>query len=461
MLRALTRFASAWLVLQMPAWASAEPVRYGVGQPWLTVVNDTVVFDGVDPSIGFDPERGWLNFGGPPPTLDAAGGVTVERDTLIRLDIARTNGLRQATTASGTRYVLEVAGRLPPGFQQHRTIATVVPGDPWRWQVPGVAAPLDIHAETAGALRVASATGGHALEMRLATTEPVKVHAFSLTEPARLVVDVSALPPDAAVPSATQDQVVRKVWPGVTAVERAAATAEAHSRVHEVVLANDARLEVELRAATGESLAVDAQADDPVAAMNAGYYDPATLAPIGLRIVNGEMLSLPSRGRPVLYDGPDGLGIVTPAGLIELWSGPNLLEQARIGESRRFDVAWASGVTFGAAGSQLLRVDASGVVLSNEPGYGTVPTGGMAVRFDPFMASLARLQPGDRLRAAFVLEPPLDQARWAVEAGPSLVRDGRDAYTPSLEAFVEGTRIVSDVTQQAAVALHADGTVRF
>lgn len=461
MLRALAALASAWLALQFTTWSSAEPVRYGVGQPWLTVVNGTVVFDGVDPSIGFDLKRGWLNFAGSPPTLDPTVGVTVERDTLIGLDIARTNGLRRATTARGTRYVLEVAGRLPPGFKRHRTIATVVPGDPWRWQVSGVAAPLEAYAEQAGALSVASAAGGDALQMRLATAEPVKVHAFALTEPARLVVDVSALPADAVIPSATQDEVVRPVWPGVTAVERAAATAEAHSRVHEVVLTPDARLEVELRAATGEPLAVDRQAANAVAAMNAGYYDPGTLAPIGLRIVNGEVLSLPSRGRPVLYDGPNGLGIATPAGLVELWSGPNLLEQARIGESRRFDVAWASGVTFGAAGSQLLRVDASGVVLSNEPGYGAVPEGGMAVRFDPFMASLARLQPGDRLRAAFVLEPPLDQARWAVEAGPSLVRDGRDAYTPSQEAFVEGTRIVSDVTQQAAVALHADGTVRF
>lgn len=438
----------------------AEPVRYGVGSPWLTIVGDTVTFDGVDPSIGFNPNQGWFNFSGPPPVITETGNVTVERATLIGLDIARTNGLRTTETSTGTRYVLEVAGRLPSNFRQARQIATVVPGNPWEWKVTGVSAPTLPHAERAGPLVIASDTRNGGLHVQYTADQAVKVHAFALLNPARLVVDVTELPNDAIIPERTQPTVQRSIWPGVTAVERAVPTRQAHSRVHEVVVMQDARLDIQLRSAEGEALPVDGAAANAVAAINLGYYDPATMAPIGLRMVDGEVLALPSRGRPVLYSGPSGLGITTPSGLVELWSGSALLEQARIGEARRFDVAWADGVTFGAASSGILRVDASGVVMSNSTGYATIPSGGMAVRYDPFMASLARLQPGDRLRTEFVLNAPLDEAYWAVEAGPSLVRNGRDVYDPSSESFQDGARIVSDVTQQAAVALDHDGNVR-
>ncbi len=454
------RAALAMLALGGTGFGFGEPVRYGVGSPWLTVVDDVIVFDGVDPSIGFDPARGWFNFAGPAPERTEAGGVTVERATLIGLDIARTNGLRTTTRSNGRRYVLEVAGRLPPNFQQARAIATVVPGDPWRWQLPGVAAPLSPNGERADALTIASDPLAGGLSVHYTAAEAVKIHAFTLTEPGRLVIDVSELPRDARIPEQTQDTVQRAIWPGVTAVERAVSTAAAHSRVHEVLLAPGARLMTDLRAAEGVALPVDGAVANAVAAINTGYYDPSTLAPIGLRIVDGEVRALPSRGRPVLYSDAAGLGITTPSGLIELWSGTELLEQARIGQTRSFDVAWAEGVTFGTAAGGIIRVDASGVVLSNQTGYDTVPAGGMAVRYNPFMASLARLQPGDRLRTEIVLDAPLNKARWAVEAGPSLIRDGRDAYEPASERFQDGTRIVSDVTQQAAIALHADGRVR-
>ena len=70
------------------------------------------------------------------------------------------------------------------------------------------------------------------------------------------------------------------------------------------------------------------------------------------------------------------------------------------------------------------------------------------------------MEPGQRIDIDVRMRPAaFESARYAVEAGPLLVRDGQPAFDPAVEAFARGQRILDAYTQQAGVGLRADGTL--
>jgi len=100
-----------------------------------------------------------------------------------------------------------------------------------------------------------------------------------------------------------------------------------------------------------------------------------------------------------------------------------------------------------------------GRVLENKIGPRRVPEGGFALVYPPQNRALALLDEGDTVTLDLRVEPPdFERVRYAVEAGPLLVKDGLPAYEPTVESFALGQRILDGLTQQAAVGVTRDGT---
>ncbi len=98
-------------------------------------------------------------------------------------------------------------------------------------------------------------------------------------------------------------------------------------------------------------------------------------------------------------------------------------------------------------------------VVENKIGPRRVPEGGYALVYPADNRELALLDFGDTVFLDANLRPASFQgARYAVEAGPLLVKDGQPAYQPILESFALGERILDGLTQQAAIGVTADGT---
>ena len=275
---------------------------------------------------------------------------------------------------------------------------------------------------------------------------------FTLADPARLVVDV--------IPQRElgQPEVERALTAGVDYSRFNYWTNSGGSVVHVVEIAPGSG---EFRV-VGEShvpRTVGQLASGASIALNAGYFDTATFDAIGYLLIDGGLLSLPSRNRASIAFSESGAAIARLRASIALHTSLGLIDVGDLDSG--VGVLSTPGALAGRADMGVLLVK-DGIVVENKIGPRQVPeaSGAYALVYQPANRQLALLDTGDRVFLDTSIEPAVfDQARYAVEAGPLLLEDGRPAYEPSLEGFASGQRILDALTQQAAIGITPDGSI--
>ena len=453
---------SAWrrllllLVLQIPLGAAAESV-------WLPGAelkfNDevTVVTLG-DLEAVYVGGLGWLApFSGPPPRLEGervmvptavAEGLRGESRPPLNGVIA---GVRSAVERE-VRLVLDFAGVPVEQLRLLAAVGVVVAGERLQVLVPaslGDPAPppsvglFDLRwtRSVAGTLL---SIGGGAFAYDL----------FALAEPTRLVIDLR--PDPGGLGFAEEFQLVA---PGVVYRTFRAAGSFGPSRVHVLEVAPEGGM-WSVQALAGERRPTLAWTEVGSVAINGGYFDTRSGSAIGLLVVDGEWWSPPSRGRAAVAFGPQGVVIdrVQSRTTVSADGRPVVLISEPL--AARVAVHRLAGVVVGSSSEGVLVLDGSGILLANRVGPAEVPPAGTVIAYPPELRAMALLEPGAVVVAVTSLSPPaLEGARYAVEAGPLLVKNGLADFAPELEGFARGVRILDEVTQQAAIGIRADGSV--
>jgi hypothetical protein len=462
--------------------------------PGSLVVPPDVVAGGADgialrtPSgqVGYLAGLGWTNGAAlPAPDVDEAGRLRLAPEAAAGLGLPHLAGVRTGLNGATTRLVLDFGATDAAALEGARREGTVGPDRPLELALPGVLVPDGALVAREG-LRLTALPAGGAEPARLRLTAPAAgATVFPLAAPTRLVIDLTPVPPGAEpppseavgpadagraedpsgavaavpVPADPIEPTPRELAPGVRYRTLGADGREGRSRVHVVELAPGA---VELRVVgrSGEGRPVAAWADGGIAAINAGYFDPDGFDAIGLRRIAGTLLSWPSRGRAAVGFGPEGTVIARAGADVRVRVDGRLAAEARLAGDGPWAWSRREGDRVGSARTGVLVLAEGGRVLANRIGPRPVPEGGAALAYDPAVRALALVEPGQRVEVRAELTPPaLERARWAVEAGPLLVQDGRPAFAPEREGFPRGRRILDEATQQAALGVRPDGTV--
>ena len=277
---------------------------------------------------------------------------------------------------------------------------------------------------------------------------PLNYKVFTLTDPTRLVLDLTPLSFAEVTPE------TRAVAEGVTYRRFAAPTTVGSSGVHVLEVAPN-RGEFRVVGANQQAQPVSELASGSLAAINAGYFDRSSLNAIGLLKVGGGLLSLPSRGRSSI--GFSGGGVL----MDRLNAEVSLQASGRRFAARNFDfeVVTSAG-TFAGTPRQGVIVVEGGRVKLNKVGPRVVPEGGFAIIYAPEERELALINEGEFAALDVRFNPSqFASLPYAVEAGPLLLKGGVPAFEPELEQFRRGERILDHYTQQAAIGLRPDGTV--
>jgi hypothetical protein len=392
---------------------------------------------------------------GPPPAAPApaAPAPVAPAPTSLAPADARLVAVRVAGDVD-LRVVLDVDGLEAEALRALGAVGRVESGGSLRLDLPPLLAASALPAR-AGAFDLQWQFGPHGTRLELHGVA-FGYEVFALGHPTRLVIDL--WPDRDGIPAAVET--VEALAPGVVYRSfRTAGSGGAPTRVHVVEVAPGAG-EWRVVGAAGETRPTLAWADGAFAAINGGYFDPGSRTAIGLLVVDGNWLSLPSRGRAAVGFGPEGVIIDRVRTRTGVWIDDRLVLASAHALADRIEVhpvsnGWAGSPRMGA-----LLLDADGVVVANRVGPVRVPSGGSVVVYPPELRALALADEGARVRTAVVVEPvSFAGVRYAVEAGPLLLKDGADAFDPTLEAFARGVRILDDVTQQAAIAVMADGAV--
>lgn len=395
---------------------------------------------------------GWIEgLDAAPPHVDG-DEVALSATVLDALDVFLPRLLAVRTSGDAeVRVVLDVHD-LDAGFLSglHGSGALAA-GQPLSVTLPPLLLPLAQPEEYAGIeLQVVS----DAEQTRFTAVGPAMTYdLFALSAPNRLVIDL--------VPQRQLDlpELERALGPGASYRRFNYRSASGGSVVHVVSVApglGEFRVVGESRgAATVTQLAAGA----PLA-INAGYFDTASFEAIGYLLVDHGLLSLPSRNRASIAFGAGGTVIDRVRASVKLHTPTGLVELA-LGDGAWTGVVSVPGAFAGAPDMGALVV-ADAQVVENKIGPRRVPDvpGAYALVYPPDNRQLALLDTGDRVYLDASLEPEsFEGARYAVEAGPLLLKSGVDAYRPELEGFALGQRILDGLTQQAAIGVRADGTV--
>ncbi len=459
----------AWLLTLLwiagVAAAQAPPSDRVVVPPALvTVTDDAVTFEAFGSQVSYLAGLGWTTgWTVPAPEPTGEGGAIVTAETAALLRVPRIVGVRSGLDGSTTRLVVDLtdlqAGERAGLDAVDRDGVEIGPGRPLVWTLPPLGLPAS---EAPGAL---FARDGLRLEARvragvttLALDGPeARADAFALPAPDRIVVDlVPAAPGD---DPAAEGDVTREVAPGVRYRRSTAAGSDGPTIVHVVEL-DPRQVELRVVASSGEGRTVAGWSDGAVAAINAGYFDPSSFASIGLRRVAGALLSWPSRGRAAVGFGASGTVVTRASARAQIDVDGVRVADLRLDD--RSELSWSAvpGSRVGSARVGVLVLDGDGRVRSNTVGPRVVPEGGSALAYPADVRPLALVEPGQRVTVGAQLLPDaLERSRFAVEAGPLLVQDGRPAFRPELEGFTRGQRILDEATQQAALGVRSDGTV--
>lgn len=408
---------------------------------------------------------GWLADLDAPPPRSEGGVVYVSAAVAAALDrappapnVASDAGGAQlrAVRASGdvdVRLVLDLDGIDADGVRSVGRIGRAEAGAPLRLELPLAGWPDDLPtAVGAFDLRWTRSDVGVRLEVGgVAFAYDV----FALAGPTRIVLDLRPDRDGVPVP----DERVEELAAGVRYRTFRAPGSSGPSRVHVLEVAPGAG-EWRVVGASGDPRPTVEWASGAFAAINGGYFDTGTRSAIGLFVVDGTWLSPPSRGRAAVGFGPDSVVIDRVRASFGVRVDGRTVLAAAHPAAAEVQVHPVAGAWAGSASQGVLVLDADGVVLANRVGPVRVPAGGRAVAYPPEVRGLALVDEGAVVATDLVVAPAaFAGVRYAVEAGPLLLKDGLPAFEPELEAFARGVRILDEVTQQAAIGVRADGTV--
>lgn len=410
-----------------------------------------IVLEGYGQTYTYVQGLGWLEPIDAPPPLLVDGSVlgTIDLIEALGIDVPVLSDVRFGGD-SAVRIVLEVhnlADVSSLGRLAQRGV--LEEGDVLALDLPELLVPADpIDPQRGVDLMLLPTPGGTRLELRAGLSS---YDVFALDGPPRLVIDVVPQPVSAERVTET-----REVRPGIRYHRFVAGNGMGLSVVHAVEVAPGAG---EIRV-VGEShvpRTMSELASGAVVAINAGYFDPADFSAIGLLRVDHELLSLPSRNRAAFAASGRDIAIARVSAEVDVLVDDVPIIVDALEDSVRYVDGF--GGLVGAPDKGLLIV-VDDVIARNVVGPREVPRGAYALIYDPALRSLARADIGQRAEVRVRLRPRAFQtARYAVEAGPLLVADGRPAFEPDLEAFVRGQRILDAYTQQAGIGIRADGTL--
>ena len=281
-----------------------------------------------------------------------------------------------------------------------------------------------------------------------------------LADPTRLVLDLvpEQMPTAAlALPAGTQSVALRS---GVTYRRLQAATATGSSNVHVLEFAPGAgTFRVVGRPRSASPLSELARGS--FAAINAGYFDTATLNTIGFWRQNGRLVSAPSRGRASVGFLGSKTVIDRITSSIDVTINNQRYQASEGSTGGSIVIHTQTGASVGRPDQGAIVVTANRVI-DNRVGPRVVPIGGFVVVYEPHLRELALVERGDLASLAVDIAPSIfNTVEYAIEAGPLLLKDGAVAFNPALERFRTGTRLLDGRVQQAAIGVRADGTVLF
>ncbi|MDE0528763.1 MAG: phosphodiester glycosidase family protein [Truepera sp.] len=271
-----------------------------------------------------------------------------------------------------------------------------------------------------------------------------------LAEPTRLVIDLFLQPPE---PFRQTTQELRQ---GIRYRTFPAEGGLGPSRVHLLEVASGAG-DFLVVGESGVPRTLSELAVGAFAAINGGYFDPGSFDVIGQLRVDYGLLSSPSPNRAAVAFSAEGPLIARVGALVDIRI------DGRLHRAERSPPLWSVAIVPGQlAGSPRLGVIMveAGRVTANRIGPLTVPENGFAVVYAPEVRELALVDAGARAGLEFRFDPPsFGRVRYALEAGPLLLKRGQPAFAPEEEGFRRGTRILDGLTQQSGIGYRADGTV--
>lgn len=448
--------SAARALLALAALASAPALAQGAEEPLYRLPGATATVEGDAVTVRYRGEEhvyvaglGWLSgvpYGAP---VIAGSDVLVDGATLESLGVTtpRVEAVRTSGDAE-VRIVLDVPSLDPTQLGDMRGQGTVAEGDALELRLPPLVLPAS-QPEELGGVELSLAVDGAGTALRLAGPAFAYEY-FVLPEPTRLVVDV--------VPRRVLDQpeVTRPLAPGVEYRRFNYRSAGGGSVVHVVSIAPGSG---EFRV-VGENQVprtTSQLASGALVALNAGYFDTATFEAIGYLLVDHGLLSLPSRGRASVAFGGGKPVIDRVKATVRLHTSRGPVDVGAVQDG--VGVVSTPGALAGRPDMGVLVVK-DGVVVENKVGPRQVPHGdAYALVYPPTNRDIALLDAGDRVLLDARIEPPgFQTARYAVEAGPLLLKDGLPAFEPVLEGFATGQRILDGLTQQAAIGVRPDGT---
>jgi hypothetical protein len=395
---------------------------------------------------------GWLDdIDAPPPDLiDGEVYGAPELLTALGLDVPVVEAVRFAGDAQ-IRIVLDVPALDARALAGVARSGNVGAGDVLRLSLPTLLIPSGL-GDTYAGLEVMFRAGPEGTDVEV-SGGPFAYEVFALATPTRVVLDLTLERPRLG------PDTVEVLAEGITYRRVRAEGSAGATWVHVLDIAPGVG-EWRVVGAPGESRTTDRWASGAFAAINGGYFDTGTRQAIGMLVVDGAMLSLPSRGRAVIAfgDGPPLIDRVRATYSVWLDGVPVAVRGApHVDEiSVVTGPGWAGSGRFG-----VLSVDTeSGLVLDNRVGPVRIGASQHAIVYPAELRPLALAERGVHLRFAWHIDPEaIGAARYAVEAGPLLLKDGRDVLQPEVEQFAIGQRILDGLTQQAAIGVRADGSV--
>ena len=434
-------------------------------------------------------------------------GATVEA---LGLTLPRLEGVR-ASRGEGVRIVFDLAGLESNVLTGLESEGDLVAGMPLSFTLPPLLLPVSVPENVYGVdVAVASSAAGTQVSL---TGPTMHYRVFDLQNPTRLVVDVT--PADASALSSAPSPVTsqnaaatsgdaearldRRDSAGLAAYAPALPAGGAlHPGVHyrrTTVATNEGPSYVdivEIAPGSGEFRVVGESyvprtlselSSGGLVGINASYFDTKNRQTIGLLEVDNALLSYPSRNRA-------GIGFGAGKPVIDriqatfrvringrLYTTDTQEQDYRADGSGNvlldsshppFAVHTAANALVGTPREGAIVVQ-NGRVLENKIGPRRVPEGGFVMTYkpdlyNPSLRELALVDVGDAASFDTTFDPPAFNAvRYAVEAGPLLVREGRAAFEPWNEAFDvdDPESPVNRRTTRAAVGVKPDGTVLF
>lgn len=445
------RVAAVLCLLSLWGFVSSQEGFYRVPDALVQQGGGAVTFRTPEGNLTYIEGLGWREPSSLGQPLLTPEGVFAPADLLEVLGITQPTLSGVRFGGSGTvRVVLDLTG-ISEGALALEQRGRLAEGEVLRLELPELLLPQELPDPYRGvALELVPRPG--ATEVQLSAGE-ASYHAFSLSDPTRLVIDVT---PHAEVDIEARSEVLR---PGVLYRHFASPTAIGSSEVHVLEMAPGSG-EFRVVGASENPQTVSALSSGAFAAINAGYFDTRSYDAIGLLKVDYGLLSLPSRRRASIGFGFGQAVIDRVETRVTLSVDGQRFAGAGAGQDA-LRVVTESGQVAGLPTQGVITV-ARGRVLDNRVGPVAVPEDGFAVVYEPDQRELALVEPGAAASFNVQFEPQVFEGlRYAVEAGPLLVANGLPAFQPDEEEFRRGERILDEYTQQAAVGVKADGTVLF